>query len=39
MMEAMLSSETSFLIQELRGITSQKAAFIIVTALKTSNLT
>jgi phospholipid N-methyltransferase len=38
MMEAIRSSETSFL-QELHGRTSQKTAFFIATAMKTSNLT
>jgi hypothetical protein len=38
MMEALGSSETSVLIIAT-GITSKKAAFFIVTAVKTSNLT
>jgi hypothetical protein len=38
MMEALSSSETRFL-QEPHGVTSQKTAFFIVTAVKTSNLT
>jgi hypothetical protein len=38
MMDVICSFETSFL-QEPRGLTSQKAAFFIVTAVKTSNLT
>jgi hypothetical protein len=37
-MEAILSSETSVLI-EPHGATSQKVVFFIVTAVKTSNLT
>jgi hypothetical protein len=38
MMEALSSSETR-LIQEPHGVTYQKTAFFIVTAVKTSNLT
>jgi hypothetical protein len=38
MMEAKLSSQTSF-IQEPHGVTSQKAAFFIVTIVETSDLT
>jgi hypothetical protein len=38
MMEAMCSSETSVL-KEPHGVTSQKTALFIVTAVKTSNLT
>jgi hypothetical protein len=38
MMEALSSSETSVLTRAT-GITSQKTAFFIVTAVKTSNLT
>jgi hypothetical protein len=37
MMEAMISSETLFL-QEPHGVRSQKRAFFIFTAVKTSNL-
>jgi hypothetical protein len=37
-MEAIRSSESPFL-QEPHGVTSQKAAFFIVTAMRTSNLT
>jgi hypothetical protein len=37
-MEALSSFETSVL-KEPRGVTSQKTAFFIVTAVKTSNLT
>jgi hypothetical protein len=38
MKEAIRSSETSIL-KEPHGVTSQKTAFFIVTAVKTSNLT
>jgi hypothetical protein len=38
MMEAIRSNERWFL-QEQQGVTSQKTAFFIVTAVKTSNLT
>jgi hypothetical protein len=38
MMEALSSSETR-LLQEPHGVTSQKMAFFIVTAVETSNLT
>jgi hypothetical protein len=38
MMEAILSSETSILIDP-HGVTSQKTTFFIVTAVKTSNVT
>jgi hypothetical protein len=38
MIEALSSSETSYL-QEPHGVTSQKTAFLKVTAVKTSNLT
>jgi hypothetical protein len=37
MMEALISSETPFL-QEPQGITTQKTAFFLVTAVKTSSL-
>jgi hypothetical protein len=44
MMEAMRSDETSgcyksHFLQESHGVTSQKTAFLTVTAVKTSNLT
>jgi hypothetical protein len=37
MKEALRSSES--LVQEPRGVTSQKTPFFLVTAVKTSNLT
>jgi hypothetical protein len=39
MMEAIRTSETSVLTRDPRGVTSQKTAFFIVTAVRTSNLT
>jgi hypothetical protein len=39
MMEAIHYSEISVLTKEPHGATSKKAAFFIVTAIKTSNLT
>jgi hypothetical protein len=39
MIEAIRSSETSVITREIRGITSQKTAFFIVTAVKTTNNT
>jgi hypothetical protein len=38
-MEVIPSSDTSVLTQEPHGVTSQKPAFFIVTAVKNSNLT
>jgi hypothetical protein len=39
MKEAQSSSETSVITRALRGITSQKTPFFIVTAVNISNLT
>jgi hypothetical protein len=39
MKEALSSSDTSVLTRATHGAISQKAAFFIVTAVKTSNLT
>jgi hypothetical protein len=39
MKEELSSSRTSVVLQEPHGVTSQKTAFFIVTAVKTSNLT
>jgi hypothetical protein len=38
-METLSSSETSVLTRATHGVTFQKTAFFIVTAVKTSNLT